>query len=274
MNILICVDMEGITGVTQWDHVTLTHPEYQRFRRLMTGDVNAAVRGVLAGGAENVIVSDGHWDGTNILIEELDPRARLNCGSPSPFSMVQGVAGDVQALLFIGYHARAGSQNAILDHTWSSARVANLWLNGRLCGEIGLNASVAGYFNNPVLMISGDQTACAEAQDWIPGIETAIVKQASGRNAAECLPPAVSQARIEAAAKNAMLRLVKATSPAPLTTVLPCRITIEFKDSDLADRAVSVPGAERLDGRKVEIISTDMAAAYKAFRALILATSR
>lgn len=118
MKILIAADMEGITGVVCWDHVNPNHAEYPRFRRLMTGDVNAAIRGAFEGGSSEVIVSDGHNLGRNILIEELDPRARLNSGSPSPLSMVQGIDQGVKGVIFVGYHACIGSQNAILEHTW------------------------------------------------------------------------------------------------------------------------------------------------------------
>src|SRR3972149_3024701 len=120
MKILIATDMEGITGVTTWDQVTPGHAEYARFRRLMTQDVNAAIRGAFEAGAQEVLVTDGHWNGSNILVEELEPRARLNTGSPSPFSMVQGIDESVDGVMFIGYHARNGSPNAVLDHTWSS----------------------------------------------------------------------------------------------------------------------------------------------------------
>ena len=123
MKILIATDMEGITGVTTWDQVTPGHAEYARFRKQMTEDVNAAIRGAFDAGAEEVIVADGHWNGSNILVEELDPRARLNTGSPSPFSMMQGIDESVAGVMFIGYHARNGSPNAILDHTWSSRTV-------------------------------------------------------------------------------------------------------------------------------------------------------
>jgi D-amino peptidase len=135
MKILIAVDMEGITGVTTWDQVTPGHVEYGRFRKLMTQDVNAAVRGAYESGADEVIVADGHWNASNILIEEIDPRAKLNCGSPSPFSMMEGIDESVDAVFFIGYHARNGSPYAILDHTWSSRAVANVWLNDILTGE-------------------------------------------------------------------------------------------------------------------------------------------
>ena len=145
MKILISGDMEGVSGITQWDQVTPDHPEYMtRSRALYTGDLNAAIEGAYEGGATALVVSDGHWNGTNALIEQLDPRARLNHGSPSPMSMVQGIDQKVDGLMLVGYHAMAGTAEAILDHTWSNARIANVYINGRRTGEIGLNLGVAG----------------------------------------------------------------------------------------------------------------------------------
>src|SRR5512143_1764488 len=115
MKIQIAADMEGITGVTKWDQVDPNHADYPRFRHLMTGDVNAAVRGAFEAGADEVLVTDGHDRGTNIPLEELDPRVHLVCGDYTPLAMVQGVDQAVDGLIFVGYHARAGSQNAILD---------------------------------------------------------------------------------------------------------------------------------------------------------------
>lgn len=128
MKILIAADMEGISGVVDWDQVTTTHPEYARFRRVMTQDVNAAIRGAFEGDADEIIVNDGHSCTRNILIEELDPRARLISGTPSPLSMVEGVDRGVDAVIYVGYHARIGTQNAILEHTWSDERMTNLWI--------------------------------------------------------------------------------------------------------------------------------------------------
>src|SRR5271157_1715023 len=153
----------------------------------MTDDVNAAVCGAFEAGTNEVIVVDGHWNGFNILIEELDPRARLNSGSPAPFGMMQGIDQNVDGVFFIGYHARQGSQEAVLDHTWSNTCVANVWLNERIAGEYMLNAALAGHFNAPVLMISGDQTVCAQATEQIGALEAAVVKQASGHFSADCL---------------------------------------------------------------------------------------
>jgi D-amino peptidase len=268
MKVLIAADMEGITGVTTWDQVDPHHPEYIRFRMRMTEDVNAAVRGAMDAGAADVIVADGHSRGSNILIEELDGRARLNSGFPSPFAMMQGIDESVNAVLFIGYHARNGSQNAILDHTWSSRTVANVWLNDHLTGEYGLNAALAGHFGVPIIMASGDQTACRQMSDLLGDIETAVVKQATGRFAAECLPPQVTQELIHTAAQRAVERLAANDVPEPFVMEPPICVTVEFFSSDMADRAASIPSTER-DGLCVSFNAADMIAAYSAFRSMV-----
>jgi D-amino peptidase len=274
MRLLIAVDMEGISGVVNWDQVNIEHPEYQRFRPIMTQDVNAAIRGAFDGGATQVVVSDGHWNSTNILIEQLDPRARLNSGTPAPFSMVQGVDQGVDAVLFIGYHARMGTAHAILDHTWSSARVENLWLNGRVAGETALNGAVCGAFGLPVLLVSGDQAVCAEAAQWIDEITTVQVKRAVGRNAAECLPLAEAQHLIETRTAQAVRNFLAGVAPAPLKLTTPVTLAIEFIYSDMADKAALMPGSTRCDGRKVEYTAPDMPSAYQAFRSLVTLAQR
>ena len=265
MKILIAADMEGITGVVSWDQVNPNHAEYFRFRRLMTADVNAAIRGAFEGGASQVTVSDGHNNGRNILIEELDPRARLNSGSPSPLSMVQGIQMGVNGMLYVGYHARIGSQNAILEHTWSDERVANLLINSQPFGEIGLNAAVGGHFGVPVLMISGDQGACAEATALLGPVETVIVKTASSRMAAELLPPPVTQEMIQAGARKAVQRLVNGQAPQPLRLQPPIHLAIDFVQSEMADKAALLPGARRTE-RRIEYSAEDMVTIYAAFR--------
>lgn len=268
MKILIAADMEGITGVTTWDQVTPGHAEYVRFRKLMTQDVNAAIRGACEAGADEVIVADGHWNGSNILIEELDGRARLNTGSPSPFSMMQGIDESVDGVMFVGYHARNGSPNAVLDHTWSSSTVANVWLNDILTGEYGLNGAVAGHFGVPVMMVSGDQTACAQVVEILGDMETAVVKQATGRYAAECLPPQVAQELIFMSAARAVTRLGDGDTPDPFVLDPPIRLTVEFFKSDMADRASKIPFTQR-DGTRVSLTTQEMASAYSGFRSMV-----
>lgn len=269
MKLLIADDMEGITGVVSWDHVNSTHSEYGRFRKIMTAEVNAAIAGAVKAGVEEIVIADGHSSARNIMIEELDSHACLNSGSPSPSSMVQGIEAGVDAVFLIGYHARAGTQNAILAHTWSDSRVINVWLNDSPVGEIGLNASLCGHYGAAVLLLSGDQAACAEAAEWVPGIETVVVKKASGFQAAECLPPSVSQARIREAAERAILNFRAGKGPQPLKTPAPVKITVELTTPKMADSACLLPGAVRLDGRRVEVRAADIPSAFRAFRALV-----
>ncbi|PWB70080.1 MAG: peptidase M55 [Anaerolineales bacterium] len=269
MKILIATDMEGITGVTTWEQVTPGSAEYARFRKLMTQDVNAAVRGAVEAGADEVIIADGHWNGSNILIEELDPRARLNTGSPSPFSMMQGIDETADGVFFVGYHARNGSPDAVLDHTWSSKTVANVWLNDILTGEYGLNAAVAGHFSVPVIMASGDQTACAQIVELLGDIETAVVKQAVGRYAAECLPPQMTQDMIFMSAAQAVERLEDGDAPDPFVLDAPVRVTVEFFSSDMADRASRIPSTQR-SGTRVSLTAEEMVSAYNGFRAMVM----
>ncbi|HEX6270889.1 MAG TPA: M55 family metallopeptidase [Anaerolineales bacterium] len=269
MKILIAGDMEGITGVTTWDQVTPGHAEYARFRRLMTQDVNAAIRGAFEAGAEEVLVADGHWNGSNILIEELDSRARLNTGSPSPFSMMQGIDESIDGVILIGYHARNGSPNAILDHTWSSRTVSNIWLNDILTGEYGLNAALAGHFSVPVIMVSGDQTACAQVVELLGEMETAVVKHATGRFSAGCLTPPLAQELIFMRAARAVGRLSEGDVPDPFVLDSPVRVSVEFFTSDMADRATRIPFTER-DGSRVSFETQSMALAYNGFRAMVM----
>ncbi|KPL71483.1 hypothetical protein ADN00_17550 [Ornatilinea apprima] len=274
MKLLIAADMEGISGVVNWNQVTSTHPDYARFRRLMTQDVNAAIDGAFRGGASEIIVADGHAGGYNILIEELDPRVSLNSGNPAPWAMIQGIDASFQGVMFIGYHAHMGTQSANLDHTWSSSQVANVWLNERLVGEAQINGGICGHYDVPVLMASGDQALAADLTEWIPGIEMAVVKQATSRYSGQCLPPAVSQKRISAAAEQAVKKALQGGAPRPLQFEAPVTVTVEFMHSAMADGAALLPYAQRVDARKVSFKAEDMLMAFRAFRAMVTLADR
>lgn len=267
MRLLISADMEGITGVTHPEHVDPKTQDYQRFRRLMTADVNAAIEGVLSIGPWEIEVADGHAGGYNLLIEDLHPQARLNAGSPFTLSMVQGVQHGADAVFFIGYHARMGTARAILDHTWSSSRISNVWLNGKLAGETALNAAACGAYDAPVLLVTGDQSLAAEAEAWLPGIESVVVKTAKSRTSACCLPPDQTWKLIHDAARRAIIRLLEGKGPDPLRIEGPARIQIEFSNSLYGEQAALLPGINRIDGRTLEIVAPDISQAYQLFRA-------
>lgn len=269
MNILISADMEGVSGVVNWEQVTPGSSEHARFRKIMTADVNAAIRGVLEFGADQVWVTDGHWFETNLLIEELDPQAHLNAGKTSPLGMVQGIDNHINAAIFLGYHARAGTSHAILDHTWSNSRIANVWLNNHQVGETGLNAAMCGHFNVPVIMVSGDEAVCAEAIELLGSIEVAVVKKASGRMSAECLPLLSAQEKICEAAGRAVNRLINNEKIEPFRMNIPVEVKIEFHQSEMADGAMLFSSAHRLDGRRIAFTAADMLSAYSGFLAVV-----
>lgn len=273
MKLLIAVDMEGVSGIVDWEQVTPGHTEYlSRGRKLLTGDVNAAICGAFEGGVEEVVVSDGHWHGRNVLIEELDHRARLNSGSPSPYAMLQSIDDKPtpDAVLFVGYHGMAGTKKAILDHSWSNATVRAAWLNEVLVGEIGLNAAVAAEFGAPVIGLTGDQHACLEGQELLgPALEIAVVKNATGRFAAQCLPLPEARQRICEAAARAVTKFRSGQAPAPYKITGPVRLAVEFVYTQHADRAFLIPGTERLSGTRLEYPAPDMGVAYRAFRAMV-----
>jgi len=268
LKLLIAVDMEGISGVVSWSQVTPDSSEWQRFRRIMTQEVNAAIRGACDAGVDGIIVTDGHWRGDNIIIEDLDPRAKLNCGGPSPFSMVQGVDQGVDLAFFIGYHAMVGTPNAVLDHTWSSTCVSKVKLNGLEVGEAGLNAAVCGHFNVPVVLLTGDQSVTKEAQELIPGIQTVLVKIATGRFSAECVSPGENWITIEKAAKLAVTSFKNGNSAKPLKNSTPIDMEIELQASEMADKVALFPGLKRIGGRTIQFTSDTMPEAYLTFRSI------
>jgi len=262
MNVLISVDMEGISGVVLGDHTSSSHKEYERFRKLMTAEANAAIEGALAGGAHRIVVNDSHGGMANILIEELNSAAELISGSPKPFGMMQGIGPEVDAVFFIGYHAASGAGTAVLEHTWNSY-VVELRLNGRVMGETGLNAALAGAYNVPVILVTGDRAVTEEARALLGEIETVAVKEGVTRSSARCLHPEVAHQRIRQAAERALSLAVP-----PFIVPPPITLRLVFQRALQADMAALVPGSQRVDGRTVEWTGEDMPTVYKVFRAM------
>ena len=270
MRVYISVDMEGIAGVvheSQTDPVTPAFAsEYARFRRLMTAEANAAVEGALAAGATRVLVNDSHWFMRNILAEELHQAAELVAGDPKPRSMMQGIDGGdgFDAALLIGYHARAGTRNAILDHTYAD-RIHEVRLNGKTVGELGLNAALAGLYGVPVALVSGDAAIAAEAKDLLgDSVATVVVKQAVSRHAAQSVAPAVACRMIREAVPRALER-----THAPFVLPPPITLEVDFAQTIHADMAELCPGATRAAGRTVAFTHRDYGEVFRAWRAML-----
>jgi D-amino peptidase len=267
MRVYISVDMEGVAGVVHEDQTDPIDPrhagDYNRFRRLMTNEANAAIAGALEAGAKAVLVNDSHWLMRNLLAEELNPVAELLSGGPKRLSMVEGIDGGFDAAMFIGYHARAGTRNATIDHTYTS-RVYEARLNGKPVGELALNAAMAGVHGVAVALVSGDQALAAEAKALLgAGVETVIVKEAVGRFAARSLGPTIACERIRSGAAAALKRTHVA-----FTVNAPIRLEVDFLVSQMADMAELVPGSNRTGGRTVSYAGDDYREVFRAWRAM------
>ncbi|MBN1313831.1 MAG: M55 family metallopeptidase [Anaerolineales bacterium] len=266
MRVFISVDMEGITGVTCWDDTDKEKPSYERFRKMMTAEVNAAIEGALLGKAKTILVNDSHGGMRNILIEELNPKAQLISGTPKPLGMMCGVDSGVDVAFLVGCHAREGTPKAILNHTWSSSRVHRCYFNGMELGEIGFNAALAGHFGVPVALVVGDQAATEEARALLGNhLQTIAVKQAFSREAARNLSPEYAHGRIRMAAQEAIF----GPKPDPLVVEPPVTVGVEFKTTIQAEKAALMPGSTQVSGNKVEWTGENVVDAFNAMRAMI-----
>jgi D-amino peptidase len=260
MKIYISADMEGVTGVTHSQDVIPGRSQYERFRGLLTADVNAAIEGAAQGGATEFLVNEAHDGMRNILLEDLDPRAEVIVGQRKPLSMMQGFEG-AGLVFFVGYHARAGTEG-VLSHTFDSPTVVTgVWLNGEPCSEARMNATLAGLRGIPVGLVTGDDLACAEAEALYVGVQTARVKTAVDRYTARCLSPQAAHERI----REAALRAAGKGDLSPYAPESPYSFTIEFATASSAASVHFFPGLERVDDRRVSWTHEDYETAFKMF---------
>jgi len=237
----ISVDMEGITGVIHWDETEGNNPDYQYFRKIMTDEVNAAIEGALEKGVTDIVVRDAHGSARNLIPDRLHEQCRLiREWSQGPLSMLEGLDESFDAVCCVGYHASAMTPDGILAHTMSGS-VFDLRVNDISLPELGWNALIAGYYNVPVIFVSGDQAVCDQAKKIIPGIETVAVKQGIGE-ASINLHPQKSRRLI----KEGMIRaLDRYPEIKPLKYSPPYIIEVDFKKKAGANRAAWYPGTVR-----------------------------
>ena len=261
MKIYISVDMEGISGVNTKEHVLKDGRLYPEARKLLTEDINAAVRGAFNGGADEVIVVDAHGSSNNLITELLDERALLLIGTPhSPrFPFLNGSDG----MFLLGYHASAGTERAALEHTMTSAAWHKYVINGREYGEVGIDADIAGWEGVPVVLVSGDDKLCDESRAFLGDqIEAVCVKQGVGRQCSLCLSPAEGRRRIEKHAESAVRRLVSGEKFPLFSAGSPVTERITYKFTPDADAAMNYFGARRVDGYTVERVFNRLCDVY------------
>lgn len=206
ISVFISADMEGISSLVVGEEVRKGKSEYDEFREIMTGDVNAAVETAFANGASRVVVRDAHATARNILPGKLDKRAELIRGwSGRPYSMMDGINGNFDTVFFVGYHSSPGLESGTLAHT-ISGKFHEIYINEQPASEALINAYTAGYFGVPVSFISGDESCCNQTEKLIPGIETAIVKYGLG-GAIRALPLVEARKRIKSGVKSGLNKL-------------------------------------------------------------------
>jgi D-amino peptidase len=269
MKVYLSTDMEGTAGIVDWAQCIGDGPEAAAGRELLLGEVNAAITGALAAGATDIVVNDSHSVMRNLAPEQLHGRATYIAGSHKPLYMMQGLDASFDAIFFISYHGSMGGDPAVLSHTYNPRAVAEVRLNGEVVGESGVNALVAAHFGVPVVLVTGDQTACQETAAIFPRVHTAVVKESISRFAAASLHPYAARDLILSAASQALETLDDAPAP-DLPT--PSTLEVTWRTADMAEMATWIRGVERTSDRVTSTTDTDRLQLFRSFIATIVLT--
>jgi D-amino peptidase len=261
MKVYISADIEGVGCIVRQEQSSPGGREYAWARKMMTEEVNAAVRGAFDAGADEVVVSDSHNIGLNLIPEDMDERVAVIMGSPRPLCMMEGIDMGFDVAFLVGYHGMAGTANATLVHTFT-ARIAEVKFNDMAFGEIGISAALAGHYEVPVALVTGDDRTSLEATGLLEGVETVEVKRGIGTHAGLCLQPLKSRKLIYEGAKKAMSRrgdLVPFKVPGAVD------LLVRLTTASGADRMLRIPGVERADNTSVRFKGRDFIEAFRAF---------
>ncbi|UCF70653.1 MAG: M55 family metallopeptidase [candidate division WOR-3 bacterium] len=265
-NIFISFDIEGISAVSSWREVKKDSVDLARIRSIATAEVNAAIRGARMSKQPvgSITICDAHASGENVIIEDLEPGVTLIKGTPRKYYMMHGISKEYDVVFLIGYHAMAGTKAGGMDHTYSSASIYSVKINGRSVGETEINAALAGFYRVPVGLVSGDDRLIDEATLFLGRqVETVITKYGISRSAARCRHPRDVHKEIEAKAAKAIQKLRELK---PFTFKLPIRAEIDLVSSSIADVVEMVPGIKRVNGRRFVFRAKDILEFYRILR--------
>jgi D-amino peptidase len=268
MKVFISVDMEGVAGIADWAQCLAGGDDYALGRELLVGEVNAAIEGAVAAGADQIVVNDAHSVMRNLPPAQLAGRAAYLSGRFKPLYMMQGLDASFQAVIFLGYHA-AIETPGVLSHTYNPKAIAGVRLGGAPTGEAGLNALVAQHFSVPIAVITGDQYVGPEAQPFCPGVTAIEVKESISRYAALHQHPHTARDMIREGVRGALSGLDRLTPP---HLAMPATIEIRFVSPDMAEQATWIRGVSRLDPVTVELTDSDPLRLYQSFITLVYLT--
>lgn len=255
MKIYISADMEGVVGAVTGDQLSPSGFEYQRFREFMTQEVNAAIKAAFEAGATEIVVSDSHGNAQNLLIEKLPQNITLVRGFPRPLVMMQGIDETFDGVIFLGYHSSTVNPEGVRAHTMSSARLADVKLNGVSVSEGGFNAAIAGHFGVPVIMVSGDDAAVDEVSKMLGDVEGAVVKWNYGFHSAKTMMPEPAYALIREKVKKAVGRIGDFK---PYRVETPVKLDVRFKSYRPSELLSYLSIVKRTDSHSIRFTGKDM----------------
>ena len=263
LKVYISVDMEGISGVNSDNQTSAAGAEYGRARKLMVEDANAAIRGAFEGGATEVVVNDSHGSQRNLLPEDIDPRVTLISHSFKRHGMMEGLDGSFDAVIFVGYHAKAGSPRGVFAHTGSGV-LSDLQINGVSVGEGGMNAVLARWYGVPLVMVTGDDVAVEEQRVTAPNVRGVVVKRAINSRAVALRPLVDTRREIQSAAKES----VAAAKKAPPERLSAYTVRMTFRDPTIPEVATAFREVRLVSPTTVEFTRDAMPDAYRLIRVL------
>jgi D-amino peptidase len=264
LKVFISVDMEGISGVVNSEETGSAGSDYGYFRRIMSQEANAAVLGAFDAGATEVVVRDSHGSARNILPDLLDPRAQLlRDWSGGPMGMMEGIDASFDAVVFIGYHARAGTADAIIDHT-STGNVVDFAINGQSLPEAGYNALMAGHFGVPVVFVAGDQAICSQVEELFGTVTTFATKRGIGA-ASLGLHPETAQRGVRSGVAEAVRNRNRYR---PFTMERPYTLVLKLKTEASVYNGSFFPGARRTGDWELTFASDDIFQVMYAFNVM------
>jgi D-amino peptidase len=271
MKVFISTDFEGVAGIVDWDQIMVGSSDYEMGRRLLLGELNAAIDGALAAGATEFVVNDSHSSMRNIQPDLLHGQARLITGKYKPMYMMEGLDASFDAILFLGYHGSIGASQSVLSHTYNPRAIWEVRINGETVGETALNALVATHYGVPVALVTGDQVTVKEAQRLHPAPVTVEVKRSISRYASESLHPEVARDQIRGCARRALSGSKPATAPQFET---PIRLEVTFLTADMAEMSAWLHGVRLVEGqsRTVQLEGNDPLALFRAFVTMVMLT--
>lgn len=267
MKVYISVDAEGISGIFKLTQVLPEKPDYGFLRRMMANDVNAAIRGAVAAGADEILVNDCHNLGDNLVLDQLDCRASLLSGADKPLVMAEGLERGFDAAILVGYHCPKGFKG-IISHTFIYGMVLDAKINGVSFGEADMVGHVAGHFGTPLVMVTGDDCLAARCQQLMPGVHTVATKECIGNGTALCRHPSATAVDIEKTAEAAVRGRAQIK---PLRVEAPVHLELTLSAATMAQLACNICGftADPERHNVVHYTGSDFLEVYAAFLAAL-----